>query len=143
MPRTEGGITYRRETTLNGEHYEEPVDRGPFDQITRLERGLARCLYCLSEDVPPDASETYGPLMARLTPNEANRPLDFTDHRLEIAEAAAEWRRASRALEKAQNTERRQVIEEAMSRRFATAVVCDGCADIGDMELRKASREKR
>lgn len=142
MPRTEGGMTYRRETTLHGENYEEPVDRGSFSQITRLERGLSRCLYCLSEDVPPDASETYGPLMARLSPNGANQPLDFTDHRLEIVEAAAEWRRASRARDKAQNPERRQVIEEAMSRRFATAVVCDGCADIGDTELRKPNREK-
>ena len=137
MPRMANGLTYRSDDMLYGESYDEPVSRGPFIQITRLAAGTTLCMYCGSNSVPQNNSDTYGPLMLRLEPDRKNTPVDFEltseGYSAEIQSAADEWRRAENARRGASEDPKRLArIEEAQSRRFATTVACDACVRISE-----------
>ena len=146
MPRMKNGITYRTQTTLFGDDYDEPVERGPFNQIIRVSSGTVLCTYCGSKDVPQDASDIYGPLMLRLDhsrPTPVPEEFDPQDYSAEITACAAEWERAERAREAAaSDPDRLAKIDQMMSRRFATTIACDSCIRIcvrAQDEVRRAA----
>ena len=138
MPRMNNGITYRTETELYGDDYDEPMDRGTFIQIIRLANGMVVCTYCGKSDVPQKTGDIYGPVMMRLNPKRPNVPeeFDLRETAEEIEQAAEEWKRAETARKKAADDPHvLRNIEAAMKTRFATTMACDRCIGKSDEKV--------
>ena len=110
-----------------------PASRGLFRQIVRQSpTGKELCLYCGSQEIDGNSRETYGAHMALMDYGSLMpRPEEFAlkDHQGAISKASAEWVRAERARQNAQDT---SSIDEAMARRFACAMLCSGCQAVAD-----------